>query len=47
MYAIVGYCPKCGAPMYVPTVWMGVIPPPVTRSCGCFPDTSKIVTTTG
>lgn len=38
MFSIVGACPICGAPMYVPMVWHGIIPPPVTRSCGCFPD---------
>ena len=36
MYVEVGKCPKCGAPMYSPSVWHGVIPPPVYRTCNCF-----------
>jgi len=35
-YTIVGYCPRCGAPIYSPLVWYGVTPPPVIRSCTCF-----------
>mgnify|MGYP007031208556 FL=1 len=36
-YTIASYCPKCGAPIYVPTVWHGILPPPNMYSCGCFP----------
>jgi hypothetical protein len=32
---IVGHCPHCGAPIYSPTVWHGVIPPAVIYSCNC------------
>lgn len=36
-WVVVGYCPKCGAPMYAPSVWWSVTPPPVYRTCNCFP----------
>ena len=42
----VGHCPKCGAPMYSPLVWMGVTPPPVYRTCNCFEHATKVVYTT-
>ena len=35
MNTIVGNCPHCGAPIYTPTVWHGITPPPVTYSCMC------------
>ncbi len=35
MYTQVGQCPKCGAPVYAPSVWGGVLPPPSHRTCGC------------
>ncbi len=35
MFTSVGSCPKCGAPVYCPTVWHGITPPPSTPSCGC------------
>lgn len=31
----VGSCPKCGAPIYSPSVWHGITPPPVTYTCSC------------
>jgi len=42
----VGTCPKCGAPMYVPMVWHGVLPPTPRRSCGCFPPQTIITSGT-
>ena len=35
MWTTVGYCPRCGAPIYAPAVWWSVLPPPVTYSCNC------------
>lgn len=32
---IVGHCPVCGAPIYSPTVWHGINPPPPTYTCYC------------
>ena len=34
-YAIVGHCPKCGAPVYAPDIWASTLPPPSTPSCNC------------
>lgn len=34
-YATVGACPKCGAPVYAPSTWGGILPPPSTPSCAC------------
>ena len=34
---VTGHCKQCGAPIYTPSVWMGIIPPPNQYSCGCFP----------
>jgi len=45
MYTQVGSCPHCGAPIYSPSVWHGITPPPPTYSCACVPQ-SKVVTTT-
>ncbi len=39
MYNIVGHCPKCGAPIYTPSNWMSITPPPNTYSCSCYPQT--------
>lgn len=41
-------CPKCGAPIYVPLIWFGTLPPPPQYSCGCNPQmstTTKLNTT--
>jgi len=35
MYTQVGQCPKCGSPIYAPSSWMGVTPPPSKYSCSC------------
>ena len=43
MWSQAGSCPKCGAPMWLPTVWQSILPPPVTRTCSCFP--SRVSTT--
>lgn len=37
MRTIVSYCPKCGAPIYVPTVWHGTSAPPNEFTCNCNP----------
>lgn len=31
----VGSCEKCGAPIYSPSDWNGVIPPPASFTCNC------------
>lgn len=31
----VGSCPKCGAPIYVPTMWHSIMPPPPIYTCSC------------
>jgi len=43
---IVGSCPKCGAPIYAPSVWQGITPPPSTYTCMCYYKESKIITRT-
>ena len=43
----VGACPRCGAPIYAPVVWHGITPPPSEHTCGCFPPTWRVITTTG
>lgn len=43
-YTIAGACPTCGAPIYVPTVWSGVTPPPQKYTCNCN-NTSTTTTT--
>ena len=40
MWTQIGNCPRCGAPMYQPTAYWSIIPPPVTRTCSCFSDRS-------
>jgi hypothetical protein len=43
---IVGHCPKCGAPLYSPSMWMGVTSPPVSYSCACNgPNAPRVYTT--
>ena len=46
-WTVVGYCPKCGAPIYAPTVWMGVTPPPVYYTCECAGGNRDQVVTSG
>lgn len=45
MNTVVGHCPHCGAPVYAPTIWHGVTPPPSTPSCGCTRPTTRTVVT--
>jgi len=35
MYIQVSQCPRCGAPIYVPAVWAGTIPPSSIYTCAC------------
>lgn len=35
MWTQTGACPRCGAHIFVPTVWHGVIPPAAHHSCSC------------
>jgi len=30
-----GECRMCGAPIYVPSIWYGINPPPIEHTCGC------------
>lgn len=46
-FAIVGNCPKCGAPVYASMIWQGMTPPPSTPSCGCMVLTAPVLTQTG
>ena len=39
----VGSCPHCGAPIYAPSPWNGVTPPPPQYTCACV--AHPIVTT--
>lgn len=34
-YTIVGACPRCGAPVYAPSVYHSILPPPSYPSCNC------------
>lgn len=45
MHTIVGHCPKCGSPIYAPSSWLAVIPPPSYPSCNCFPRGRTVTTT--
>lgn len=45
MFAQVGSCVRCGAPIYAPAVWHGVTPPPSTHSCTCFAAQQTVTTT--
>jgi len=46
MFAIVGHCTKCGCPIYAPSVWNAVSPPPSTYSCVCFSPANNKKSTT-
>ena len=35
MYTQTGNCPKCGAGVFIPNPWTGIMPPPPTFTCGC------------
>ena len=43
-YYVVGSCPKCGAPIYAPSVWHGTLPPPSHHTCGCHQQREVITT---
>ena len=47
MYTSVGTCPTCGAPIWTPTNWMSITPPPIQYSCDCHQSKTHIYTTTG
>lgn len=34
-YRQCGWCPSCGAPIWMPMVWFGIYPPPPQYSCNC------------
>lgn len=34
-WAIVGHCPRCGAPIFAVASYTGETPPPVNYSCLC------------
>ena len=46
MKTTIGTCPKCGAPIYVPTAWWGINPPPNEYTCACI-QIKTIINTTG
>lgn len=46
-HVVVGHCPRCGAPIYTPQMWMGITPPPSEYSCDCFSSAGPVLTTTG
>jgi hypothetical protein len=36
---IVGHCPRCGSPIMQYTgSWGGIMPPPVSKTCTCYPE---------
>ena len=44
---VLGHCPRCGAPILAHEgAWHGVTPPPIQRTCACFPEADLIMTTT-
>ena len=45
MFAQTGNCLKCGAPIYAPTVWHSITPPPAQYSCSCNSGNITVVTT--
>lgn len=47
MFTQVSQCPKCGAPIYVESPYMSILPPPSIHSCGCFPKAKTVTSTTG
>lgn len=40
----VGSCSRCGAPMYAPMFYWSILPPPVTKTCSCFPEPRTVTT---
>lgn len=45
MFTVTGACPRCGAPIYVPTVWHSIMPPAPVKTCLCFPEPRSYTTT--
>lgn len=45
-HSIGGHCGKCGAIFWLPSVWHGVCPPPITYTCRCH-DSTKVTISTG
>lgn len=43
----ISVCPQCGAPIYVPGVWHGIVPPTPTYSCFCRSDSTSSTVDTG
>ena len=39
-YSKCGDCPLCGSHMYHHLIWHIILPPPVYRTCDCFPEKS-------
>ncbi len=46
MFTQVGACPRCGSPIYSPSVWNGITPPPAQHTCGCTAPQYTTYTTT-
>ncbi len=44
MYSIASHCMRCGAPIYVPTMWHSISPPPPSFTCSCFPQPTVVTT---
>lgn len=45
MFTVVGSCPKCGCPIYAPTIHHSILPPPSTPTCDCAPRAQTFVST--
>lgn len=45
MWSQVGSCPQCGAPIYVPTVYHSIMPPPNHFTCNCVSRPVTVTTT--
>ena len=47
MYSVVGSCPDCGAPIWVPSTGWGSFPPAPIYSCPCHTRMHRIMVRTG
>ena len=47
MYSVVGSCPDCGAPIWVPSTGWGSFPPAPIYSCPCHTSMHRIMVRTG
>jgi len=47
MNTIIGSCPKCGAPIYAPSMWHGITPPPPIFTCNCSGNLNKTTYSSG